>query len=112
MSYSTFQWIETNVLLEKFADWQLYSYFFRMPWLSFAGHLKPSPNFVFFFCSSHIALQILTSFFSSESLAILIAFSPVPLPRCYRGYKEQWANQSDDSRTKNRVLLSIKGREL
>ena len=84
---------------------------------SFVCHGSPLPvisnpplTLYSFLCSSHIALQILTSFFSSERLAILIAFSHTPLPRCYRGYKEQWANQSDDSRTKNRVLLSMEGR--
>ena len=26
----------------------VFFFFFRMPWLSFASHLNPSPNFVFF----------------------------------------------------------------
>ena len=45
-----------------------------MPWLSVASRFNPSPNFVFF--SLFVpCITNLTSFFSSESLAILIAFS-------------------------------------
>ena len=40
-----------------------------MPWLSFASHLNPPLTLYSFLYSSHISLQILTSFFPSESLA-------------------------------------------
>ena len=74
-----------------------------MPWLSFASHLNPSPNFVFF--SLFVPYRITNP---NKFLFIRRAFSHAPLLKSSRGYKEQWANQSDDSRTKNRVLLSWK----
>ena len=47
------------------------------------------PNFVFFSVFVPHLITNPNKFLSSESLAILIAFSLAPLPRSYRGYEEQ-----------------------
>ena len=72
---------------------------------------QPLPLTLYSFLnSSHISFQIWLNFYTTKSLAVLIAINHDPPPRCYRGYTEQQANQLHGSRTKNRVLLSIKGR--
>ena len=49
--------------------------------------------------------------YSSESLAVLIAFSHDPLPRIMEAVKKNRQNLSDDSRTEKRVLLSMNNRD-
>ena len=53
-------------------------FFFRMPWLSFASHLNPSPYFVLF--SSFVPYLITNpnKFLSSESLAIFDSIQSCP----------------------------------
>ena len=85
---------------------------------SFVCHGSPLPvisapplTLYSFLYSSHISLQILTSFFSSESLAILIAFSHWPAAYALlEAIKNIWRTNHTAVRTKKRVLFSMKGK--